>query len=659
VDAQLDPIVATILSTIGVFFEHRWAAPLVLAPLMLMFALSLLVRAWLRARPYYAGLRRRVDVLRDVLKEGGTTDEKRVSFAANFDRIVTVMQDPKGAEGLVRAWHEFEESIVDQSQRPVIRNTIRPGTYFMRAAPRPTGLAFWANSFIGIGLLFTFLGIVVALNTTAIGLRGGEATVVETQMALYTLLSITSVKFFTSIAGVFCSVLLRFGESHMTHRLDTRISQICDLLERGLLYVPPQLLAAQQLDELKRQSTQIERFNTDLAIQIGDRVGHQFQTALTPLATSLEQLNSRMTGMSDRLGEGVGKAIEGAASGELRALGQTLNSLGEKLQMLSGSVEGSGEEAARQIRAAGADFSAAARGIGDAFEKLISNVDGLGSRIAADSEMAGLRQRDAIDSAIASFKRGNDESVRALQASLAALEGAGASAASRLHASIGTAVASAAGEAETTIRIAIEKAGIGFASAGDGLKEAVATATAQISLMTQAMRAAETGTASNARNLVDTANGISTVARILNEAAQGFASAATPVSEASRSFREAANRIDAAAQRSEAAAAQSHQQMSKLADGMREVHEAASDAWHDYRKRFEGVDEALAKTVKEMINALESVLEDFRTFSTDFDAKMAQAVGRLAPIVDTISESSEDIAEFGRQLKATVKVAAE
>ena len=99
--------------------------------------------------------------------------------------------------------------------------------------------------------------------------------------------------------------------------------------------------------------------------------------------------------------------------------------------------------------------------------------------------------------------------------------------------------------------------------------------------------------------------------------------------------------------------------MSRLADEIRETHEAATDAWHDYRKRFGEVDEALAKTVAEMVGALESVLDDFRKFAVDVDSKMAQAVGRLAPIVDTISENSEDIAEFGRRLQASTRAAAE
>src|SRR5206468_3837431 len=127
------------------------------------------------------------------------------------------------------------------------------------------------------------------------------------------------------------SLFLRMLEFYFQNRSRHLLNEVCDLLERGLLYVSPQLLAVQQLDELRRQSAQFERFNADLAITIGEQVGARFQSAVAPITASLGNLNENMANMSSNLREGLGQgaadAVNAAASGELRALGHTLEAL--------------------------------------------------------------------------------------------------------------------------------------------------------------------------------------------------------------------------------------------------------------------------------------------------------------------------------------------
>ncbi len=651
-ESILNSWVDALLSTIGVFFTHRWAAPIVILPLMIVGATYLWWRARRRVTPFLKAADARINAL--VRSVGGEHDPiaERASFASGFgDVSAAMMNQGPGSGSLSHAWQEFQECIVDETETP-IRNTSRPSVFFANTAPRLDDLNFWSNAFVGIGLLLTFLGIVVALNETAKGMTG-DATIEQTKEALTRLLFIASAKFFSSIGGVGCSIALRFAETGMHRKLDARVSRICELLERGLLYVPPQLLAVKQLDELARQSTQLEKFNSDLAVQIGEQIGAQFQTAITPIASSLSLLNDNIDGMSNRLGEGVGKAVEGAASGELRALGQTLAALRDQLENLSGHVEGSGEEAARQIRAAGEDFARASSDIRGAFASLTEEVEGLGRRLTQDSESNSQRQRELMDSAVSAFRSANDEAASSLRESLQALQGAGVSAAADLRERVGEAMAHAAEEADASLRRAIQETSDGFARAGETLTAAIARAAAEMTAAADAMARAERGTAANADNLRDTSDSVRAVSAALNEAASGFGTAAAPVAEMSRHLRDASERIAASLDRSGEASTAALKEMGDLASGVRETQAAASEAWSDYRARFSEVDQALERTLQQMATTLNATLTDFRKFAQDMDGHMGEAISRLAPVVERMKDNTDEIANFAEALKAS------
>ncbi|HEY3798528.1 MAG TPA: anti-phage ZorAB system protein ZorA [Caulobacteraceae bacterium] len=653
-ESLLNSWVDAVLSVAGLLFTHRWAAPILLTPLMMAGAGYLWWRAQRRVRPFLNAAAARIEVLQRAIGTERDPIAERASFATHFGDVAAAMaESQRGAESLSRAWQEFHETVVDETETP-IRNTARPSVYFGRSAPRLDDLNFWSNAFVGIGLLLTFLGIVVALNETAKGMAG-DATVEQTKDALKGLLTIASAKFFTSIAGVGCSILLRFAETGMHRKLDERISRISDLLEAGLLYVPAQLLAVKQLDELERQSKQLEKFNTDLAVQIGEQIGAQFQSVITPIASSLSLLNDNIDGMSSRLGEGVGKAVEGAASGELRALGQTLAALREQLENLSGHVEGSGEEAARQIRAAGEDFARASSDIRGAFDSLTGQVEGLGRRLTEESDTNSQRQRDLMDSAVTAFRSANEEAARGLRDSLEALQGAGATAAADLRSRVGQAMAQAAEEADAALRRAIQDTSEGFARAGGSLIVSVTRASVEMNAAADAMHRAEQGTAANADNLRDTSDSVRAVNRSLNEAAQSFSTAAAPVAEISRSFRDASERIAASLDRSADAGAAALKEMSDLAAGVRETQEAAAEAWADYRARFADVDQALERTLQQMATTLSTTLSDFRKFGQDMDVQMGEAISRLAPVIERMKDNTDEIADFAEALRASAK----
>jgi hypothetical protein len=91
--------------------------------------------------------------------------------------------------------------------------------------------------------------------------------------------------------------------------------------------------------------------------------------------------------------------------------------------------------------------------------------------------------------------------------------------------------------------------------------------------------------------------------------------------------------------------------MRSLAEGVKQTNSAAEGAWRDYRARFEGVDQALGKTLEGMSTQLSSALSDFRKFAQEADRAMADAVSKLSGATAPIGDYAESLDEFVEDMR--------
>jgi len=616
-----------ILKGLEFVYGKPWIAPFILLPLLLAGAALLHAEARYKAGPFLTAAGARVKVLTAALGESPEPVAEREAFSRNFMDVAAAMNAPgKGAGALVQAWREFHESMIDETASP-IRNTNRPSTYFHRAGPRQIKLVFWSNVFVGIGLILTFLGLVVALHTAANGMRGGD--VAQTKIALTTLLTVAGAKFFTSIAGIVASLWLRFAEHGLTRRILAATDDICTLLERGMLYVPPQRLAAEQLEVMREQRDELKTFNTDLALQIGEKVGAQFQQAIAPVSASLSQLNENISSMSEGMGQGAAKAVAEASGGELRALGQTLATLGDRLDALSATVGSSGDDAARQIRAAGADFAQAATDIRSAFDRLAGQVDTMGGRLTEQGEQVAQAQTEVLGRVLS----GLEEAQRASQATVAdavrALQDASGQAAQAMQREMGDSLAAGVAASQKTFEAALETSGEGLRSTAASLSQAVGDAAEQI-------ERAAAGFLSSGESASRTAESL--------EGVTGHARSVA-VSQASQAITEAAGRIARAMEAGREVDAEATRGLTDLAASIRATQTAAEEAWSDYRSRFAEVDKALETTTVRLGETLGDTFNEFRRFAQDTDRELGAAVSKLSSTLSAIEEYAEALNE--------------
>lgn len=651
----MDRLLDIVLAGLGQVYFYRWFVPFVLMPIMLAIAGTIHIVAARRTRPFIAAARARAETLREALGDDPEPAAERAAFAREYLTIAAKMGEaaPR-AQSLIQAWREFQESIIDESAS-MVRNTSRPSAFFLRIVPRQTTLTFASNVFVGVGLILTFLGLIVALNTAAHGMAGGG--VADAQVALTGLLLVAGAKFFSSVAGLIASIWLRMAEHGLTRRATAPVEQICDLLERGLLYVPPQRLAVEQLEVLKEQRDQLKFFNTDVALQLTDRIGEQFRAAIEPMTRSLGDLNSNMTSVTQGIGAGAREAIEKVSGEQLRGLSDTLMSLRERLDDIGSKVGSSGSEAAEQIKAAGSEFSSAARVIRQAFDALTANVDGLGERLTKQGADAAIAQDEAVGRMRQNFEDAQARSAALMEQAVVALQAAGKAAAEEMQRELGNTLATGVARNEETFRKAIEESGSALRETSTELAQAIAGAASGIERAGTAFATSAANANRSADAMGEMVAHADRVSSSLRAASEGLSGATAPVVDAARSLGEAAGKIAGAVEQSGAAEQEAVREMRELAEGIRQTHAAAEAAWRDYRARFEGVDRAMAQTTEKLASTLGDSFAEFRRFAQDTDRELASAVAKLAGTVTQIEEYAEALDEYveesrGQRLEA-------
>ena len=434
--------------------------------------------------------------------------------------------------------------------------------------------------------------------------------------------------------------------------------QISALLERGLLYVPPQRLAVEQLEVMKEQRDQLKTFNTDFAMQLGDRIGAQFQQALAPMTTSISQMVESMNDVTAGIGDGARKAIEEVSGDQLRGLSEVLATLGLKIESISTAVGSSGDEAARQIRDAGSDFAKAAADIREAFDRLASQVDGMGGRLQAQSEAAAEAQGNALQRTLEELSAAQARSAEAMGNAVEGLRSAGLEAAATMQNEVQAALASGVAEGQRAFASAVEESGGELRATVLGLAKAVGDAAGSVDRASdgfvrsgeQAVRSADalSGVTSQANTLVSS----------IAEVGQGFGTVAAPIVRAAQSIDEAVSKIQTAIQAGRAADVQALEQMQALAVQMKETYAAAEEAWVNYRNRFAEVDKSLALAAERMSSTLGDSLSQFSSFATKTDNALADAVSKLSNALSPIEDYAEALGDYVEQ-QAKVREPAE
>lgn len=568
---------------------------------------------------------------------------------------------------LGHAWKEFDETLLKgaRSLDGVIGNTVRPQAFISYSVLRERlgGLKMLGSIsgyFVGIGLLLTFAGIVLALNKA--GQSVSADNVKTMQKAMQELLQIASFKFSTSIAGLGVSIIFAIGARVIVISLERGISALCDAVEHQMRYVAPQSLAVEMNIQSKEQLDQLREINSDRYFsRLADSVSPLIEAAMSrAMAPVSEQIGTAMGKLATTSQTGVGElikqfseSVQGGAGAELKQLVATLKETERSLSQAQSAVQDSGSDFTRRIADAADNLNRLVQDAGKSLD------DGAAANRTALTEI--------VEAMRATFERANgrieSDLGSAAAGAAAQVEGAMQTAMARLGAQVGSLVeamqsfqqGSADGLASTRQEVSRAQMAAAETITATGqevsraLQQSLAEALGQISSDFERFgNAMRTGSAAYAQQ----AGAIGEATTQTRKAADAFSEISTAVRASAAPLLQSAGSIATATAdlgSTTRAAVETVEKLAvnagQLAEGLRQRSAELAQLWATHASRFEQADQSLAGAVAELARATEDQAAALGKWVGEVDSEMARVLDRLQGPIGQIGEHTEELSE--------------
>ena len=552
------------------------------------------------------------------------------AFAADFERLSQQL----GAEPpLAGPWLAYRDTLIvpDEGSRRIVRATVPPDTLFNLGLLRAIGIkpryhAAMPGMLVGAGLLFTFLGLAVALAVAGGVVTGGTPS--ESRHELHNLLDTASFKFITSLFGLFLSILYTLVRNTRLRRVEQAIDGFNADLERRMPLATPAFLQHEANATLSRQLGTLDTFSNDLALSIGQALDSAFDQRL---GEHIGPLRQAMQALADRIGthnedvmremlQAFTDQLSGGTRDHLDGVTENLAALGTRLERLQ---IGLGDASVLMTEAA----ETMARRMGDGAEAALGSVSGqIGGlvetlrSVAAQTRDAGAEAAEAVASRIEraaiSIETAASQMTERLNESAKGTSTALADAADGARAALSAGAEDAAQQlqgAATAVRNMLETTGQGLARQATALGASAEALHNRIGELDRSVREAIGPLAASVSEL--------------RQAAEAAQLATAPLRQVAGSLDASVGRMNSAAETFAAVQASA----AKLSQDM-------SGAAH----RFEGVDASLGRTVTGLRDALDGFAGEIHKFVTETNRDLAIAAKHISTLITELNETLED-----------------
>ncbi|MDR3468139.1 MAG: anti-phage ZorAB system protein ZorA [Xanthobacteraceae bacterium] len=537
-------------------------------------------------------------------------------FAQAFDRISGRLER-NAVVG--HGWRQFSATLIREDN--VVRYTVRPQTYINLADARGQlfGLKMMSSIpgyFVGLGLLLTFIGLVLALNRAAGSTAAGSAEAMTA--SLNELLAAATFKFSTSIAGLGASLGLSLTFRAYQIWIEGAFEGLARSIEQRMIFSPPQrtaeesrqILAAQR-DQLKEINS--ERFFARLGETVAPALGNAITAAVGPLSDRLERTTEELARTSrtgaDSLVQSFVERLDQGASREMKEIVGTLKSLRDSLDRTQLNLSGSGQDFSSKL-------TEAAEAIGTVLAKASENLSGSAADVAK-SVQAGLAQ---VIQGLEAQSTGFGNTLAELQKRLA-------------------------DQVEESTRRSVTAGEEAAAAVHAGIDEVVAVLRRDIAALSDTLR-------SVASALSGQTTQIETISNRSRDTADAFSRMATDVRAASQPLLTHSARVADSTERMSASIADSVEALSTTQEAADKVAEKLSAhvdqiarVWEQYEARFKSVDEDLGKAADRFHDEVSRHQEAMREFVKQIDDHTGAILGKINSAVGNLSESVETLHE--------------
>lgn len=521
-------------------------------------------------------------------------------FARGFEGY-----DRKVNEHFGLAWAEFVETLIlpEPESGDPIRNTSEVSRYLNDATivfPRISSGFYQAvpNLLTGVGILGTFLGLAAGVGAAKSGLSSEDPR--QITAALQQLLGGASLAFWTSIVGIGCSILFVFVERFASRGLHKALDKWVGAIEARVERITSEGVALEQLDQAKRATKQLERFNTDLIFSLEQALEEKIAGRLSP---QLERLLQAVEGLREDRATDSGQMIEQALVRFTDALQEKTGSQFEDMAITVGDLNRTLKESAHALAQTQRDV-----------------------RAALDSVLNAVRT--AMDT-------GATTMTETLQQSLGEVTGVLADASEQLANRLTVSTNAAADELSSTLSSATQqlaRTGTEAASKVTGSLQGLLTAAANLETAS-----AQSGEMLSGMNqFVEKLNALRGT---IESTHQKIGKVAEPVERAAREMQESSERTaDALATTSDLVS-----RVETSVKSLEQHQKLVANAWVEYQERFEGVDNSLADVFRQIDEGLSRYCSQVKEFAGELDKTTSNTVQQLASATAELSGAIEDL----------------
>jgi hypothetical protein len=282
---------------------------------------------------------------------------------------------------LAGRWSAYYDTLIvpgDKAASRPVRSTLPPGHVFDLGLLRAVGLkpryqAAMPGMLVGAGLLFTFLGLAVALSAAGGVVAGADP--VQSRQGLHQLLDAASFKFITSLAGLLLSITYTGLRNHRIRLVEQALDGFTAALDRQMPLATPAFLQHEANEALRAQSTTLKTFSTDFAVNIGEQLDNAIDQRLDkhigPWSEAMQTLADRMSTLNqDAMQQMVKTFIDCLSGGTRDHLAGVTEHLAALGTLLEGLQTGLSQASARMAQSA----EAMAAGMGEGAEEALTRI---------------------------------------------------------------------------------------------------------------------------------------------------------------------------------------------------------------------------------------------------------------------------------------------
>ena len=525
------------------------------------------------------------------------------------------------------------------------------------------------NILVGIGLLFTFIGLIAALYYASEGVAAPDVKLA--QAALRDLLHAATFKFVTSVAGLLASILFSAWEKRTLHTLYNRFTALGRALDRKIPVVTLEQLTWEQqrefsrwsreaLEQASEQSTQLKRFNTDLAVQVAvaleekltpqvNQATHHLSSAIDGLGDRFQQLNQ---GALENMVSSFGESLHASAGVEMEQFRHTLGQLTAPLDNSSSSLQ---QQTLGMLEQLNRGISSLEGSLQRSGENVAANID----QSSQQSQRAMEQMLDRLQGSVSVLEQGlqhtgdtfsgqlqtSAEQSVALMATMMDQLGGGIES---LEAGLKRSSSSFASQLDESARRTHDQLGGAaqlFSSAIGLLNGTVANLNNLVSTAEQRSRAHVNAMNASLEMVQKTHHELGETLTRLGATSQPIVQTTQLLAKTSEHLSQVQRSAEGAFKTLSEASIQSADRLKAGAQSIEQVGSRLQASWASYQQRFEGVDDHLGRVFRELQSGLEGYTHTVTKFVTELDGSLTKAVKTLGAPIDEMKDAIEELQE--------------